>query len=176
MHHGFQVTVEVLIRVQLRGVGWQEEYFQIAFDCLALQPAFHDLGVVYPQVIQDQKDLTGRRLDQRAQKFLQDLGGHGRLIEHESYSALVGDRRDHVERYTLGRQRLHRCLSLWCITPTVLGIVFDTRLVTPENLGVLCFGTGLNLRVFLLQPSVNAGRVLLPRFLQWLLRREAPAR
>jgi hypothetical protein len=141
MHHAFQVTVEVFIRIQLRGVGWQEEYFQIAFDCLALQPAFDDLGMVYPQVIQDQKDLAGRRFDQRAQKFLQDLGGHGRLIEHESYSALVGDRRDHVERYTLGRQRLHWCLSLWCIAPTVLGIVFDTRLVTPENLGILCFGT-----------------------------------
>jgi hypothetical protein len=36
---------------------------------------------------------------------------------------------------------LHWCLSLWCIAPTVLGIVFDTRLVTPENLGILCFGT-----------------------------------
>ena len=175
MQHALQVTVEVFVRIQLRGVGRKEEYFQIAFDRLALQPALYDFGVVYPQVIQDQKDLAGRRFDQRTQKFLQDLGGHGRLIEHESYSALVGDRRDHVERYTLGRHRLHWCLSLWCIAPTVLGIVFDTRLVTPENLGILCFGTGLNLRVFLLQPSVNAGRVLLPRFLQWLLRREAPA-
>lgn len=79
MHHAFQVTVEVFIWIQLRGVGWQEEYFQIAFDCLALQPAFHDLGVVYPQVIQDQKDLAGRRFDQRAQKFLQYLGGHGTI-------------------------------------------------------------------------------------------------
>lgn len=98
-----------------------------------------------------------------------------RFVQHESHSALVGDRRDHVERYTLGRQRLQWCLSLWFIAPTVLGIVFDTRLVTPENLGILLFGTGLNLRVFLLQPSVNAGRVLLLRFLQWLLRREGPA-
>src|SRR5690554_5904427 len=175
MQHTLQVAVEVLVRIQLRGVGRKEEYFQIAFDRLALQPALYDFGVVYPQVIQDQKDLAGRRFDQCTQKFLQNFGGHGRLVQHEAHSALVGDRRNHVERYTLGGQWLDRGLSLRGIAATVLGIVFDTRLVTPENLGILCFGTGLNLRVFFLQPGFNARRVLFPRFLQWLLRREAPA-
>ena len=68
MQHALQVTVEVFVRTQLRGVGRKEEYFQIAFDRLALQPALYDFGVVYPQVIQDQKDLAGRRFDPRTQK------------------------------------------------------------------------------------------------------------
>jgi hypothetical protein len=41
------------------------------------------------------------------------------------------------QRYVLGRQRLHR---RWGITPAVLSIIFDTRLVTPENLNIIRFG------------------------------------
>lgn len=67
----------------------------------------------------------------RRQEFLKNLGGHGRLVDHEPHLALVGDRRYHVQRDAPGRQRLHRRFPLRGITPTVLAIVFDTRVVTP---------------------------------------------
>lgn len=105
MQHALQVTVEVFVRIQLRGVGRKEEYFQIAFDRLALQPALYDFGVVYLQVIQDQKDLAGRRFDQRTQKFLQDLGRHW----------------------------LDRGLSLRGIAATVLGIVTYVPLAVTQS-------------------------------------------
>lgn len=77
MYHAFKVAVEVLIWIQLRRASRQEEHLQITLDRLAFQPSFHDFGMVYPQVIKNQKDFAGRRFDQRAQEFHQNLGGHG---------------------------------------------------------------------------------------------------
>ena len=48
------------------------------------------------QVVEDEKDLLGRGLDQLLEKLKQPLGVHGPTVNHEPYLALVGHRRNHI--------------------------------------------------------------------------------
>ena len=67
MHPAFQVTVQVLIGIQLRRIRRQKKNFQAAFHFRLRQPALHAFGVVDAPVIQNQEHLAGRGLDQRPQ-------------------------------------------------------------------------------------------------------------
>src|SRR3546814_6977427 len=49
----FQITIQILVRVQLRGVGRQEEQFDLLFA--VANPGAHLFAVVYAQVVENQE-------------------------------------------------------------------------------------------------------------------------
>ena len=63
----FEVRVEPIIRIELRAVAGQVKHLDL---CLVLsQPRLDRLAMVHPQVVQDQKHLLARTLDQQLQEF-----------------------------------------------------------------------------------------------------------
>lgn len=89
----FQIPVQVFIGVELRRVRGQVEQF----DLLGVlgDPLSDAVGVMHAQVVDDQKDLALRIVNQILQEDDEALGIDGAFDEREAHQALVGDRRDH---------------------------------------------------------------------------------
>ncbi len=68
MNSSFEITVQILIRIELRRIGWQVEHLD--FVVVLGQPGFDDLGMVNPQIIENQKDLSLGVLDQAIRRQL----------------------------------------------------------------------------------------------------------
>ena len=65
------------------------------------------------QIIQYQKHLAWAVFYQSAHEFDQCLGVHGFFIKHKAHFALIGDRGDHADPFTLGRYVNRRGFTRW---------------------------------------------------------------
>jgi len=99
----------------------------------------------------------------------------GALEKREAYQALVGDRRDHRRRSMVSsrqsklmRQPHHR------VATHPVRVLANGRLVTPVDLGILSLGAHNDLRLLVLEPRLEPGRILLERALDRSLRRAPP--
>src|SRR3954453_15767650 len=79
-HGVLQVSIQALVRVQLRTIGWQVEDLDL-LRALS-QPAPYRLGPMDRQVVPDQKPLARGILDQPAEKADQARGLDGTIEHH----------------------------------------------------------------------------------------------
>lgn len=173
MNQGLQVTIQIFVRVEFRGVGGQEEHLDV-FRVL-FQPAPNLVAVVHSQVVQNQEHLAPGIPNQACQESNQHRGCHCFPIEHEANFPLIGDRGDHVRGESTAGHSLNRCLTRRRIAPAMLAVATDTRFVAPVNLRPFILGALGNARVTFLEPSFHQFRFLLVGLLQRLLRCETPA-
>lgn len=101
MHPSLQITIEIFVRVQFRGIGREKKEFDVLR--IILQPCLDYSGMMDTQIVQNEKDLSLRILEQLLDEFRQHLRIHAVLVHHESHLPLIGDGRDHVNRGPLGR-------------------------------------------------------------------------
>src|SRR5699024_248654 len=144
MYSGLKVAIQILIRIELRGVSRQVEHLDLV--AVLSQPAFDDLGMVNPQIIQNQKDFTVGVLDQTLHEVDQDIGVHAALEEPESNLALIGDSRYQIDGLAFRTQANDRGLSFRRISTGMLTVTAQSRLVAPVNLCLFCLCPGLNSR------------------------------
>ena len=169
-----QIPVQVLVGVELRRVRRQVKQFDL-LDVFR-HPLADTVRTVYAQVVDNQENLALGVLDQILQEDDEAVRINGALEEREAHQALVGDRRDHRRRaMTAGRQS-----KLWLqprhrIASHPVRVLANGGFVTPVNLGILSLGARDDLRVLVLEPRLEPGRILLERTLDRPLRREAPA-
>lgn len=71
MNPDFQITIQVLIRIDLRGVGGQLEHLD--FLKVLVQPLVYQFAVMNSQVFDDQKYFASHILDQPSHKSNQRL-------------------------------------------------------------------------------------------------------
>jgi len=133
------------------------------------------MAVVDFQVIQDQKHLEVRVLDQPGHEFDQHLGGYGFPIEHEPYFATVGNRRNHIHSALGGIDANHRGFAFGSEPLGVVGIVLDAGFITPVDFGFLLLGSVLNLGIGGFQPLGYRLGILLMGTFGRFLRGETPA-
>src|SRR3546814_2846684 len=85
----------ILVRVQLRGVGRQEEQFDLLFA--VANPGAHLFAVVYAQVVENQEHLAALSIaNQATQEANQHWGCQRFPIQHEAQFAPIGDRKSVV--------------------------------------------------------------------------------
>ncbi|CAH1748061.1 protein of unknown function [Thauera humireducens] len=169
----FQIPVQILVGVEFRRVRRQVK----ELDLLGVfgSPLADTVGAVHAQVVDDQEHLTPRILNQVFQEHDEALGIDGALEEREAHQALVGDRRDHRCRpMATGRQSKLRRQPRHRVTSHPVRVLPNGGLVTPVDLGILSLGARNDLRILVLKPCLEPGRVLLERALDRSLRREAP--
>ena len=86
----FEVGIEPFIRVEFGTVAGQVEHLDLLF--VLSQPGLDGLAVMDAQVVQNQKHLLGRILDQRLHKLDELVAVEGPINDHPACFALVGDR------------------------------------------------------------------------------------
>ena len=167
-----QVGVQALVGVELWAVGRQIKYLQVLH--LLRQPFAYHLGMVHPEVVQDQEHLALGRLDEPFEEPNQDLGIQGAIKHHPADLTLVRHRRDQRETLSVAAHLDHRSPSLGRVAaaPHVIGA--QSGFVSPVDLGSFSFSALRDRRVILLQPSLHRRRSLLVGFTDRLLRRKAP--
>ncbi len=89
MYGELQRMIEILVRIVLRGIRWQEEYFDLL--SVLFQPSRDEFPVMDLQVIQNEEYLLPGRANQTTHKLYEPLLIHGVLIEHKADAALVTD-------------------------------------------------------------------------------------
>lgn len=168
------VTVQVLVRIQLRRIGWQEEPFDLFF--MLLHPSAHLLAVVHAEVIEDQKRLTALGItNQASQEANQHLGGQGFPIQHKAQLAPVGHGRNHVGGETTAAGQVYRRLADRGVAAARMVVTAHAGFVAPLDLGVLGLGPLGDAGVLVVQPALDHFRLLLVGPLQWTLWGIAPA-
>ena len=90
MHHGPQIAISFFGKIQLRGIGGEKEEFDVLR--VIFQPLLDHSGMMDPQIVQNQKDLPLRILDQLLEEFREHLRVHAVRVNHEPNFSLVGDR------------------------------------------------------------------------------------
>lgn len=172
-YRGFQIPVEVLVGVEFRRVRRQVKQF----DLLGVfrSPLADTVGTVHAQVVDDKEHLTLRILNQVLQEHDEALRIDGALEEREAHQALVGDRRDHRCRsMATGRQSKLRRQPRHRVAAHPVRVLANGGLVTPVDLGILSLGARNDLRILVLKPRREPGRILLECALDRSLRRETP--
>ena len=159
VHTGLEITVEILVRVEFRGVRRQVEHFDLIV--MVRQPCLEYLRMVNPQVIQDQVNLPLCALDQPLAEINQQIGIHAAFEDAKTYLALIVDRRDHVDGNTLGVEPDNRRLALGRVSPFMLTVVAHPGLIAPVDLRLPCLGLGFDLGVLLFKPLLNHLGILL---------------
>ena len=173
MNPDFQITIQVLIRIELGRVGGQVEHLDLLR--VFFQPLVYQFAVMHSQIVDDQKHLAIYILDQPTQKSNQRLGVHGIPVDHEPDLSLIGDRRDQIDPLGLGRQADSRSLAAGSVAAAVVAAVAQPGLVGPVNLSILMFGAFDDRRISLLQPLLDHFGVLLVSAPIGLLRSKPPA-
>lgn len=165
-----QITVDILVGIELRRVRWQVEHLDLV--AVACEPCAHLAGVMHPQVVEDKKLLAVAILDETLHESDQPIGVHAPVIDHEPHQTLVADRRDHLSPHPLGRDAGRRGEP-----PAKKGAVAgQAGLVSPVDDRTLGFRPRLDVRIRLIQPLTNHAGILFQRPLERPLRRQAPAR
>jgi hypothetical protein len=67
MHPGLQIAIQIFVRIQLWGIRGEKEEFNGL--CVIFQPVLHHSGMMDPQIVQNQKDLPIRLLEQLLDEF-----------------------------------------------------------------------------------------------------------
>ena len=87
---------------------------------------------------------------------------------------MIGHRGNQIDRLPLGVEPDDGGLASRCIASRVLAVVPETCFITPVNLGILCLRSGVNRRVFFVQPTLDLSRALLIGLLLRLLNGKTP--
>ncbi len=77
--------------------------------------------MVDSQIVEEEKDLLVRGLEQSLEKLEQWLCIHGATVNHKTHVALVGHRRDHIPRGPFRGQPNHRGLPSGRIAAAMFG-------------------------------------------------------
>ena len=168
MNPDFQITIQVLIRVELGRVGRQVEHFDLIR--VLFQPLVHQLAVMYSQVVDDQKHLSVHILDQSPHKANQRIGVHGVPVDHKADLSLIGDRGDQIDPVRLCRQDNRRSLAPRSVASAVVAAVAQPGFIRPMNFGILLFGPFGDHRILFFKPLLDLFGVLLvstPKRLLW---------
>jgi len=168
---GFEITVEIRVWVEFRGIRWQVEHFDLIV--MFRQPGLEYPCMVNPQVVQDQVDLPLCALDQPLAEIHQQIRIHAALEDVEAHLALIVDCRDHVDGNPFGIEPYDRRLALGRVAPFMLAVVAYPGLIAPVDLCLL--GLGLDLGVTLIQPLLDRLGIPLISPPDGLLGRKAPA-
>jgi len=169
----FQVTIQILVGVELGRVGGQVKHLD--FFLVLHQPGFGYLGMVNPQIVLNQKDFSVGVLGQTLHEIDQNISVHATLEESESDFTPVGDRRDQVDGLAPCVQLNDRRLAFRYVAAGMLAVIAQSRLITPVNLSVFCLCASMKIGIFIVQPALKLGRSLLLGLLVRLLNRKTPA-
>lgn len=172
MHLLLEVAIQVLVRVELRGVSGQKEHLD-PFPPL-VQPGLDPLAVMHTLVVQNQEDLTPLGVPNQPPPEADQHGRrHGFPIQHEAQLAPLGHRRIMFEAKRLpltsrtGVRPAGAAASRMTITA-------QAGFIASVNLAALGLGAPLDLRVLGLQPALYRLGLLLIGALQWSLRGITP--
>jgi hypothetical protein len=168
MYSDFQITVQILIQIELLREGRQVKHSNLL--SLLLKPLVYKFAVMRPQVVDNQKHLAAYIFDQPSQKSNQCLGVHRIPIDHETDLALIGDRGDQVDPLGFGWQSDRRFLAPAGVASAVVASVAQAVFVRPMNLAILLFFTFGDPRVLFLQTLLHLFGILLigtPEGLLW---------
>src|SRR5215204_441673 len=105
-----QIGVQALVGVELWAVGRKIKHLQALH--LLRQPFAHQLGMVHPEVVQDQEHLAPDSLDESLEETNQDLGIQGANKHHPADLTLVGHSRNQRETLSVATYLDHGSLAL----------------------------------------------------------------
>ncbi len=89
MYGEFQRMIEILVRIELRGIWGQEEHLNLV--PMLFQPFRSEFSVMDFQVVQNEKHLLPGRANQTTHKFDEPLLIHRVLVEHKANPTLIAD-------------------------------------------------------------------------------------
>jgi len=101
-----QIVVEIFIRVVFRRIG--REIKDLDFDLVARQPILNRLGMMDAQIVDNQKDLLLRVLEEPLHEINEDRDVQRTLVELEPHEAAIANGGDHTRRELLSRLRQDR--------------------------------------------------------------------
>lgn len=107
------------------------------------KPFLYFVSVMDSQIVENQEDHALGISGQPYHEVDQYVSVHTAVEEPEVHHALVGHRRDEIDRFPLGIELDHRCLILWSISSSMLAVVSQTRFITPLNFGIFSLGSGV---------------------------------
>jgi len=139
------------------------------------QPFFHQLAMMNTQIVKNQKDFMTNVFDQPFQESNESFRIHVVLVDHKADLALIRDRGNQVDSFTLGWKANCRSFPSGGITSAMLTVIGKPGFISPMNFGTYFFGFLGNCRILLVQPLLYGLRILFIGLAQWLLWGEAPA-
>ena len=165
------ILPDLLVRVELRLEQRQEE--QLEFAILVLDVLPHQGGLVHGVAIDHHEHRIRRTHHQTLQEGLEDRGGDGSIVQHETELAIASYRREHVEREAPARGRHHGRLSRRCPDRARVIVRSDTSLVGKEHRRIERSCLLFDGRKLLGFPLTHRLGVLLPGTIQRFLNRNA---
>lgn len=172
-HLLLQVSIESFFWIELGAVTWQVEQLNqvVAFS----HPGFHYSAVVYPQVVQNQKDFLTRILDQDLQEFNEFVRIKRFINNHSACLAAIGHGGDHGKllpftSYGHG----YRGFACRCKTSTTHIRVDKRSIIAPVNLGTVTLGVLLDGGVLTFPPGLYRFGALFVGALDGFLWSESP--
>jgi hypothetical protein len=126
------------------------------------------------QIVDDQKNLLLRVLDETLHEIDEDRHVQRALVEPEPHQAAIAHCGDHARRKLLSSLRQDRRLSFRRVTAADLIPVADAGLVAPVDRRLLALRPRRDRRIVLLQPGRDLLRIALRRAGQRFLCGKAP--
>jgi hypothetical protein len=149
-HALLEIGVEQLVRVQFRRVTGQIEDLDLAGVRRELLP--YRLGVMHPQVIEDQEDLLLLSARQPIEKANQNPGVQGAGEDPPTHLPFVGHGGNHTQALAAGVGAHRRSPPLGGMAAAAPIVRAQAGLVAPLNLGILGFGALGNRRIGFVEP------------------------
>jgi len=165
---------DLLVGVELGRVRRQEKQLQLT--ALAFDVLLHHGGLVHRMSIDHHEHRIRCAHHQALQESLEDRGGDGAVVQHETELALGAHRRKHIEREAPAGGRHHGRLSRRCPGRARVVVRADARLVGKEHRRTLLSGLLLDGGKLLGLSLSHPFGVLLPGPVQRLLHRDTQQR
>ena len=165
--------IKIFVRITLRGIRRQKE--QLNFILVLGYPFSNHFPMMYPQIVQNQKNLLLRGSEHIPHEQNQMLLIHGTLIQHITHLPLTAQGRNHVYPLFFRLYRQNWRLPLGRKAPLIVFTIADPCLVCPIDrsffhLSPLGYGW-----VFFPLPPLDTCRVLLSGTLYRTLAAQTPA-
>ncbi|MDP2868360.1 hypothetical protein [Methyloversatilis sp.] len=169
---GFDLPVQVFIRVEFRLVRRQVKHFD--FLPVLFKPSGNRSGVMKAQDIQYQKNLAGTVGNATLQESDHLVRVHYSFNEFEPHRSMNADGQNQCQSVSLARSRQHGCLIQGRVGSQPVSVLGHGRLGAPVDCVLHGLSARHNLRVGLVEPTLDFERVLFQRALYRPLWRVAP--
>ena len=136
MYTLLQHIVQVLIRIQVRGVGRRVEHLDLVL--VLCQPCLYEFSVMDFEIVNNEKNFTSGILHQSFHEVYETLLRHGLLVAHEAAGPLAADGGNHVDFLQFRVHLHHGSNPLRREAANMILPIVDAGFVSPLN-GCLFF-------------------------------------
>lgn len=170
---GFEVAVEVFIRVILGRIGREIEYLDL-FP-VAFQPSFDPFRMVHRKIVQNKEYLSGSIMDQSGHEHDEQFRFHCFLIEHKPKHTGVRNCRDHTDVHLFSRDAYYGRIPFRRKSPCCTVVARNTGFAPTIDVRLLGTRASNNGGVIRSKPLFNRVQILLIGLFHRLLRGQHPS-